>query len=86
MLHALVAVSRTLIYLGVVAFIGAGAMIGGALTRGEFGAVPGPGGDIFGAIGGLLLASLVFGIAAAIFDMQRSLRVLAEAAREASER
>ena len=32
MLHALVAVSRTLIYLGVVAFIGAGAMIGGALT------------------------------------------------------
>lgn len=86
MLQALIAVSRTLIYVGVVAFIGAGAIIGGGLTRNDFGGAPGPGGYILGAISGLLLASLVFGIAAAIFDMQRSLRVLAEAARRTSER
>lgn len=80
MLNAFIQIARGLLALGVVVTVAAGAIVGGTLAGGNARAP----GYVFGGLVGLLLAALVFGVAAAVFDMQRSLRELADAARRAT--
>ena len=77
MLNALIQVARGLLAVGVLAFVVIGAVGGSGMNRGPDKVL----GSVIGALVGFLIASLVFGLAAAILDMQRSLRILADAHR-----
>ncbi len=80
MLNILIEVSRGLIEVGVLFFVGIGAAIGGNMVD----AADKTGGYVLRGVAGFLISAVIFGIAAAIFDMQKSLRVLVEAARRAA--
>ena len=77
MLNVLIKVARGLIGVGVLIFVIIGATMGGSGFR-----EPDKGlGYVIGGIAGFLVASVVFGLIAAILDMQKSLRFLVEADR-----
>lgn len=71
MLNLLTKVARFLMQASVVAFT----VIGGVMGH----AAAGDTGTILGGIAGFCVAAVVFGLAAAVLDMQRSLRILADA-------
>ncbi len=75
MMNILIRVARGLILVSVLIFVGVGAVYGGSQI--------GEAGYVFGGVAGFCVSAVVFGVAAAILDMQKSLRVLAEAAQRA---
>lgn len=76
MLNVLTQVARGLMQASVIVLTVAGAVIGGNYDTSA--------GYVIGGIAGFCLAAIVFGIAAAILDMQKSLRILADAALKAA--
>ena len=72
MLNLLTKVARVIMQVSVVGFTVAGALIGNAIGRDT--------GAALGTVAGFCLAAVVFGLAAAVLDMQKSLRILADAA------
>ena len=77
MINLLIKTASLLVEIGVLVFTGIGSIIGGNIAGGADRTV----GYIIGAILGFLVSVVIFGVAAAIFDMQKSLRVLANAER-----
>lgn len=77
MLNILIAVARGLIVVSVLIFVLIGAAYGGV----AIGEANRSAGYVIGGIVGFCISAVVFGVAAAILDMQKSLRVLADAAR-----
>ena len=80
MLNSLVEVARGLVAICVVICIVTGILLGvgaaGEAYRGIGGAL--------GGVAGFIVAAVVFGALAAILDMQKSLRILVDAARQGS--